>query len=66
MRSVRGKASPLAGFAFSPPKAAVLYFVKSKLAGYKTPKRIVQVEKMFRAPNGKTDSKSAAAYVASL
>lgn len=36
--------------------------VREKLAGYKTPKRIVAVEKMFRAPNGKADYKSAAEH----
>lgn len=29
--------------------------VKSKLAGYKQPRHIVRVEKLFRAPNGKSD-----------
>ncbi len=33
--------------------------VKERLAGYKVPKRVVVVEKMFRAPNGKADYKSA-------
>ena len=40
--------------------------VRRKLAGYKTPKRIFQVERMFRAPNGKADYKSAAAHVEGL
>jgi fatty-acyl-CoA synthase len=47
-------------------ETALRDFVRSKLAGYKTPKRIVQVETMFRAPNGKADYKSAAAYVENL
>jgi len=33
--------------------------VHGKLAGYKTPKRIFAIERMFRAPNGKADYKSA-------
>lgn len=33
--------------------------VRAHLAGYKTPKRLVAVTKMFRAPNGKADYKSA-------
>jgi fatty-acyl-CoA synthase len=47
-------------------EAALRGFVREKLAGYKTPKRIVQVERMFRAPNGKADYKSAAAHVENL
>jgi fatty-acyl-CoA synthase len=31
--------------------------VRAHLAGYKTPKRIVTVERLFRAPNGKADYK---------
>jgi fatty-acyl-CoA synthase len=38
--------------------------VKHGLAGYKTPKRIVAVERMFRAPNGKADYKGATAFAA--
>ena len=33
--------------------------VRDKLAGYKTPKRILRVDTMFRAPNGKADYKEA-------
>ncbi len=33
--------------------------VRERLAGYKTPKRIFPVERMFRAPNGKADYKGA-------
>ena len=33
--------------------------VRTHLAGYKTPKRVIAVTKMFRAPNGKADYKSA-------
>jgi fatty-acyl-CoA synthase len=36
--------------------------VHAHLAGYKTPKRILPVEAMFRAPNGKADYKGATAY----
>src|SRR5262249_42199351 len=39
--------------------------VRSLLAGYKTPKRIVVIERMFRAPNGKADYKAAADYAKS-
>jgi len=38
--------------------------VRSHLAGYKTPKRVVSVERMFRAPNGKADYKGATAFAA--
>ena len=34
-------------------------FVREKLAGYKVPKRVLAVPKMFRAPNGKADYKGA-------
>ena len=33
--------------------------VRELLAGYKTPKRILAVDTMFRAPNGKADYKIA-------
>jgi 3-oxocholest-4-en-26-oate---CoA ligase len=33
--------------------------VRAHLAGYKTPKRLITVNRMFRAPNGKADYKSA-------
>lgn len=36
--------------------------VRAALAGYKTPKRIVAIERMFRAPNGKADYKAATDY----
>jgi acyl-CoA synthetase (AMP-forming)/AMP-acid ligase II len=36
--------------------------VRASLAGYKTPKRIVAIERMFRAPNGKADYKAATDY----
>jgi fatty-acyl-CoA synthase len=40
-------------------EAALREHVRERLAGYKTPKRIFLVEKMFRAPNGKADYKGA-------
>ena len=40
-------------------EAAVRAFVREKLAGYKVPKRVLAVPKMFRAPNGKADYKGA-------
>jgi fatty-acyl-CoA synthase len=36
--------------------------VREHLAGYKTPKRVFDVERMFRAPNGKADYKGATAF----
>ncbi|MGH0030064.1 MAG: acyl-CoA synthetase [Myxococcota bacterium] len=36
--------------------------VRERLAGYKTPKQVFAVEKMFRAPNGKADYKGAKAF----
>jgi fatty-acyl-CoA synthase len=36
--------------------------VRAHLAGYKTPKRIVFTERLFRAPNGKADYKATAAF----
>lgn len=39
--------------------ASLRAFARQHLAGYKTPKKIVAVSKMFRAPNGKADYKSA-------
>ena len=38
--------------------------VRSQLAGYKSPKRVVAVDRMFRAPNGKADYKGAREYAA--
>lgn len=40
-------------------------FVKQKLAAYKAPKRIVFVEQMMRAPNGKADYKGATDFASS-
>jgi fatty-acyl-CoA synthase len=36
--------------------------VRTHLAGYKTPKRIVTVDRLFRAPNGKADYKMTTDY----
>jgi 3-oxocholest-4-en-26-oate---CoA ligase len=38
-------------------KAAIIDFARSKIAGYKTPHRIIAVERVERAPNGKADYK---------
>ena len=43
-------------------EAAVIASVKSELAGYKAPKRVVFVETVPRAPNGKADYKTAKQY----
>ncbi len=39
--------------------------VRAALAGYKTPKRIVAIERLFRAPNGKADYAATTAYAKS-
>ena len=36
--------------------------VRASLAGYKTPKRVVAIERMFRASNGKADYKAATEF----
>lgn len=36
--------------------------VRARLAGYKVPRRIIAVEQMFRAPNGKADYRRARQY----
>jgi fatty-acyl-CoA synthase len=41
---------------------AVRGFVREHLAGYKVPKRVLAVPRMFRAPNGKADYKAAASW----
>jgi fatty-acyl-CoA synthase len=38
------------------------HHVRAQLAGFKTPKRILAVESMFRAPNGKADYARATAH----
>jgi len=40
-------------------EASVRDHMRRHLAGYKTPKRLIAVPKMFRAPNGKADYKAA-------
>ena len=40
-------------------EAALREHVRTRLAAYKTPKRLIPVPRMFRAPNGKADYKSA-------
>jgi fatty-acyl-CoA synthase len=40
--------------------------VRERLAGYKTPKRVVFVDAIFRGPNGKADYKRAAEYAAEI
>ena len=45
-------------------EAALRGHVHELLARYKAPKHIVATERMFRAPNGKADYESAAAYAA--
>jgi fatty-acyl-CoA synthase len=43
---------------------ALRRFVRERLAGYKVPKRVLAVSRMFRAPNGKADYPAAAAWAA--
>ena len=43
-------------------EASLREHVRSKLAGYKTPKRIVEATISLRAPNGKADYKSASEF----
>lgn len=43
-------------------EALIRAHVRKHLAGYKTPKRLIQVTRMFRAANGKPDYKSARNY----
>ena len=40
-------------------EVALREHVRARLAAYKTPKRLIPVPRMFRAPNGKADYKSA-------
>jgi acyl-CoA synthetase (AMP-forming)/AMP-acid ligase II len=56
-QSVTGVIELRAGGAFD--EAAIREHVRQHLAGYKTPKRLIAVPKMFRAPNGKSDYKAA-------
>lgn len=43
-------------------EGALRAHVREHLAGYKTPKRVLAVPTMFRAPNGKADYKAASAF----
>ena len=43
-------------------EAGLREHVRAKLAGYKTPKRIVEATISLRAPNGKADYKSASEF----
>lgn len=45
-------------------ETAVRSFVRERLAGYKVPKRVLAVSRTFRAPNGKADYRSTAAWAA--
>jgi fatty-acyl-CoA synthase len=56
-QSVTGVVELKSGAAFN--EISLRDHVRAHLAGYKTPKRLVAVTKMFRAPNGKADYKSA-------
>jgi len=46
-------------------ETALRSHVRERLAGYKTPKRILAVPRMFRAPNGKADYKGATDFARS-
>ena len=56
-QSVTGVVELRSGAAFD--ETSLRDHVRTHLAGYKTPKRLIAVAKMFRAPNGKADYKSA-------
>jgi fatty-acyl-CoA synthase len=43
-------------------EAEIRAHVREKLAGYKTPKRLLSTEISLRAPNGKADYKSASEF----
>ncbi len=58
--AVTGVVALRAGAVFD--ERALREHVRRQLAGYKTPKRLVAVERMFRAPNGKADYKGARDY----
>jgi fatty-acyl-CoA synthase len=59
-QAVTGVVQLRPGSAFD--EEALRKHVRERLAGYKTPKRVFAVEKMFRAPNGKADYKGAKAF----
>ena len=56
-QSVTGVIELRSGAAFD--EVAIREHVRKHLAGYKTPKRLFAVARMFRAPNGKADYKGA-------
>jgi acyl-CoA synthetase (AMP-forming)/AMP-acid ligase II len=43
-------------------EASIREHVRKRLAGYKTPKRLVEIPRMLRAPNGKADYAGARAF----
>jgi 3-oxocholest-4-en-26-oate---CoA ligase len=45
-------------------EAAVITHVRSKLAAYKAPKRVLAIDTIGRAPNGKVDYKRLKAWAA--
>jgi fatty-acyl-CoA synthase len=45
---------------------AIRAYVRDRLAGYKTPKRVFSVESMFRGPNGKPDYKGATSFALTM
>ena len=47
------------GGSSAPDEAAVIASVKAQLAGFKAPKRVIFVDRVPRAPNGKADYKAA-------
>ena len=59
-QSVTAVASLVAGA--SVDEATIIASVKTQLAGYKAPKRVVFVATVPRAPNGKADYKTAKQY----
>jgi acyl-CoA synthetase (AMP-forming)/AMP-acid ligase II len=61
--AVTALVQPREGLAFD--EAELRGHVRARLAGYKTPKHILPVPRMFRAPNGKADYKGASAYARS-
>jgi fatty-acyl-CoA synthase len=59
-QAVTGVVSLREGASFE--EDALRNHVRERLAGYKTPKRLLRVDTMFRAANGKADYKSASAH----
>ena len=46
----------------TPTEKEMIAFVKTKLAAYKAPKRVLFNDTIFRAPNGKSDYKRVTNY----